>query len=152
MMGYSLATERETLMREIQAKYDQEVFSLFPGRSAPRYLEGENPDLYRKRLASMALAYAPGLQNIKMDDARGTAFDLIEKQVLNAVASEARHPTQIPEGELREVTRYDAAGRPFIEFYGNPSAWLSQFTSGTKRRLAGIRTQTETGYRPGNLG
>ena len=151
-MGYTLSTKREALMREIQAKYDQEVFSLFPGRSAPRYLEGENPDIYRKRLATMALAYAPGLQNIKMDDARGTAFDLIEKEVLNAVASEARHPTMIPEGELREVTRYDAAGRPFIEFFGKPSAWLKQFTTGTRRRLIGIRTETEHGFRPGNLG
>jgi hypothetical protein len=151
-MGYTLSTEREALMREIQAKYDAEVFSLFPGRSAPRYLEGENPDIYRKRLATMALAYAPGLQNIKMDDARGTAFDLIEKEVLNAVASEARHPTLIPEGELREVTRLDQAGRPFTEFFGRPSAWLRQFTSGPRKRLVGIRTETETGYRPFNLG
>ena len=85
-MGYSLATEREALMREIQAKYDQEVFSLFPGRSAPRYLEGENPELYRKRLASMALAYAPGLkdQNIKMDDARGAG--LRARQAVGAVS------------------------------------------------------------------
>jgi|SRR5271166_6537524 len=150
-MGYSLATERETLNREIQAKYDESAFSLFPGRSAPRALEGESPEQYRKRLASMALAYAPGLQNIKMDDARGTAFDLVEKQVLDAVASEARHPTLIPDGELREVTRYDQAGRPFTEFYGRPSAWLSQFT-GRKRRLAGIKTETDHGFKPSNVG
>jgi hypothetical protein len=57
----------------------------------------------------------------------------------------------IPEGELREVKRYDQSGRVSLEFYGKPSVWLNQFSQG-KKRLVGIRTETQRGYFPSNLG
>jgi hypothetical protein len=40
-------------------------------------------------------AHAPGFESMKVDDARGTAFDLIEKQIYDAAAAEAKRPTQI---------------------------------------------------------
>ena len=63
---------------------------------------------------------------------------------------EAFHPTDVPDGELREAKGFDQAGRPFFEFFGKPSSWMSQF-AGDRRRLAGIRTATATGFNPTNL-
>jgi hypothetical protein len=57
----------------------------------------------------------------------------------------------IPEGELREVKRVDPSGRVSSEWYGKASVWLNDFHPGRKR-LAGIKTQTERGYFPSNLG
>jgi hypothetical protein len=77
-------------------------------------------------------------RGIKIDDARGTAFDLLEKQIFEDARQEAIRPTNIPDGELREVRRYDETGRPFYEFHGKPSSWMSQFMNGTRKRLVGI--------------
>ena len=90
------------------------------------------------------------MQDVKVHDARGTAFDMIEKQTLEAAAREAQRPTMIPEGELKEIKRYDQAGRPFYEFYGKPQVWMSMF-GGDRKRLAGIRTESERGYHPSNI-
>lgn len=115
---------------------------------APRYMEGETVDGYRKRLASRVQQHAPSMQNINLRESIGTAFNLIEKQIFDEARREAVRPTRIPDGEMRELTKYDATGRPFIEFHGSPKAWLGDFANGAKRRLVGIRTETQRGYIP----
>ena len=133
---YESPAQREKNLWDAKAKAD-EVLMPFHG-AAPRSFTDEGHDLYRRRVLPMVQQHAPGFENVKADDARGTAFDLIEKQIYDAARQEARRPTQIPDGELREVVRYDAAGRPSYEFFGRPSAWMSQF-SYPKKRLTGIR-------------
>jgi hypothetical protein len=105
----------------------------------------ETCDEYRRRALPILQNYAPGMQEVKVHDARGSAIDMIEKQTF-----EAARP-MIPEGELREVKRYDQSGRVSLEFYGKPSVWLNQFSQG-KKKLVGIRTETQRGYFPSNLG
>jgi hypothetical protein len=135
-MAWETYAEREKNVQEARAKLD-DVIQPF-NRSAPRPFTDENAELYRKRTLPMVQQYAPNYQNVKVDDARGSAFDLLEKQIYDDARQEARRPTQIPEGELRQVTRYDASGRPYYDFFGSPRAWLDNF-SAPKKRLVGIR-------------
>jgi hypothetical protein len=115
---------------------------------APRYMDGETADGYRKRLAGRVQQHAPSMQSINLRESVGTAFSLIEKQIYDEARREAVRPTTIPDGEMRELKKYDATGRPFIEFHGSPKAWLGDFANGAKRRLVGIRTETQRGYIP----
>ena len=82
--------------------------------------------------------FAPGYEDIKVDTLYGTNRELVVNQIYNAAAAEAHRPTKIPDGELRQVTRYDQAGRPSYEFFGSPSAWLKDFAM-PKKRLVGIK-------------
>jgi hypothetical protein len=134
-MPYETSSEREKNVQEARAKLDEALYSF--NRSAPRPFMDENAELYRKRTLPMVQEHAPNFRNIKVEDARGSAFDLLERQIYEDAHREARHPTQIPEGELREVRRKDASGREMKEFFGSPSAWLSDF-SYPKKRLVGI--------------
>jgi hypothetical protein len=127
------------------------VIRQFDPRGAPAPLNGENLILYRKRMADRLKQYSPQHQGVNVYEASNTAFDHIENEIYEGAAKEARFPTQIAEGELKQVTRHDASGRPFYEWYGSPMAWMPEFTR-PKKRLVGIRTQTETGFRPGNMG
>jgi hypothetical protein len=115
---------------------------------APRYMEGETVDGYRKRLAGRVQQHAPSLKDINLRESVGTAFNLIEKQIYDEARREAVRPTTIPDGEMREMRKFDDTGRPFIEFHGSPKAWLGDFSNGSKRKLVGIRTETQRGYIP----
>jgi hypothetical protein len=115
-------------------------------RSAPRYMENETPVSYRKRLATNLLEHAPSLKDIKVRDTRGSAFDLIEKQIYDEARREAERPSNIPDGELREMRKFDASGRPFYEFYGRASTWMDNFSHGTKKRVTGIKQDPNARY------
>jgi hypothetical protein len=115
---------------------------------APRYMEGETLTSYQKRLAGRVQQHAPSMKDINLRESVGTAFSLIEKQIYDEARREAVRPTTIPDGEMREMKKYDATGRPFIEWHGSPKAWLGDFANGAKRRLVGIKTETSRGYIP----
>jgi hypothetical protein len=117
---------------------------------APRYMEGETLTGYKKRLAGRVQQHAPSMKDINVRESIGTAFNLIEKQIYDEARREAIRPSNIPDGEMRELTKYDATGRPFLEFHGHPSNWMDQFSNGAKRKLVGIRTETQRGYIPSN--
>jgi hypothetical protein len=68
---------------------------------------------------------------------RAALPDLLEKQIYDDARQEARRPTTVPDGELRQVTRYDASGRPYYDFFGSPRAWRDNFAA-PKKRLIGI--------------
>ena len=148
-MAFQFA-EKEAQIQETRANY-QEALQPF-NRPVPQPFPEERNDEYRRRVLPILQNYAPGMQDVKVHDARGSAFDMIERQTFEAARREAQHPTQVPEGELREIKRLDQAGRVSYEFYGKPSVWMGAFSEGTRRRLVGIRTETERGYRPSNVG
>jgi len=132
-------------------QWDQAVFRPH-NMPTPRYLDGENMDQYRKRLMNKARhIVSADLQNVKTDDIFGSALDHYEKRFLESAAAETVRPTNVPEGQLKQVTRHDASGRPSYEFFGSPRVWMDAFAA-PKRRLIGIRTETQRGYNPGNLG
>jgi hypothetical protein len=114
-------------------------------QSAPRYMEGETTDSYRKRLATRLQQHAPSLKDINVRDTRGSAFDLIEKQIYDEARREAERPSNIRDGELREMRKFDATGRPFYEFHDRPSTWMDDFSNGTKKRVV-IKKDTTARY------
>jgi hypothetical protein len=125
----------ERLYVEEQAAAHETLRSF--NRQAPPPLQGEQLDQYERRLTYEVQKCAPNFKVLNLHEAKGDAFKLLKKQVYADAQQEARRPTQIPEGTLREVTRYDAAGRPSYTYYGSPSAWLSDFAT-PRKRLAGI--------------
>jgi hypothetical protein len=141
-MSYPDATE----LARIQETAD-DVFKPF-NKSAPRSVDGETVESYRKRLATRLQQHAPSLKDINVRDTRGTAFDLVEKQIYDEARREAVRPSNIPAGEMREITKYDGTGRPFYEWQGHASAWMGEFSNGAKRRLVGIKTESPRGYIP----
>jgi hypothetical protein len=141
--------DKEMQIQETRANYHEHLRPF--NRSAPQPFPEETHDEYRRRALPILQNYAPGMEDVKVDDARGTAFDMLEKQTFEAAKREAQDPTNIPEGELREVKRLDQSGRPFSTFYGKPSVWMDTF-SATKKRLVGIRVANERGYHPSNVG
>jgi len=143
-MAYETASEREKNVQEARARLD-EVIQPF-NRAAPRPFTDENAELYRKRTLPIVQQYAPNFQNVKVDDARGSAFDLLERQIYEDAKREVQRPTTVPDGELRELTRRDASGRPYYEYYGSPSAWMRDFT-GERKQCVGIK-DTRTWVRP----
>lgn len=120
-------------------------------QSAPRWLEGETHMGYRRRLAEKIQPHAPNCQDFKLAEAQGSAFEALERQIYDDARREADRPTKVPEGELKQVTRYDQSGRPYYEWYGKPSVWLNDFHPGRKK-VAGIRQETQRGFFPSNLG
>ena len=141
--------EKETELQNTRAKFDDALQPF--NRSAPRPFPEETNDQYRRRVLPILQSDAPDMKAVKVHNAHGTAFDMIERQTFEAAAREAKNPTLIPDGELREVHRVDQVGRKSIEFFGRPSTWMNDFSVGTKKRVVGIRTETERGYRPGNM-
>jgi hypothetical protein len=132
-------------------QWTQNVFGPL-GVPGPAYIEGERLDQQRKRIIEKARPFvSEELQQIKNDDVSGTGLNHLEKQFMQSAAQEAVRPTKVPDGELREVKKYDQSGRPFYEFYGKASAWLKDFAP-DRKRVIGIRQTTERGYRPSNIG
>jgi hypothetical protein len=133
------SSDKEAGVQQARAEYT-ELLRPF-NRPAPTPSPEEHPDQYRRRVLPIVQSVAPGFGDLKVDDyLRGPNLNYIEKQIQDAARKKALHPTQIPDGELREVTRYDKSGRPFYEFCGRPSSWMNQFTLEAKRRLVGIKT------------
>jgi hypothetical protein len=138
-MAWHSQAEREALNDETRRKWDEDVFSP-SGRPTPRYLDTDNNDHFRKRLMDAARPLvSEELQKVRTQDLYGSALDHYESEYLKSAKSEAQRPTNIPEGELRQVTKRDAGGRPYYEFYGSAGAWMRDFGQ-DKKRLAGIRT------------
>ena len=135
----------------LQAQAEADELLRLRNRSAPRILEGEPLKQYEKRLTDLVKEGAPNYKDVNIYESSGSAYELIKKQIFDDARKEAKHPTMIPEGQLREVRKLDQSGRPFYEFHGKAGAWMQDFTTGTKKRLVGIRTQTEKGYNPGNM-
>jgi hypothetical protein len=115
-------------------------------QSAPRYMESETSSGYQKRLAARVQQHAPSMKDINLRESVGTAFSLIEKQIYAEARREAERPTNIPDGELRQVTKYDATGRPFYEFHGRCGTWMNDFSNGCKKRVVGIKQDPNVKY------
>jgi hypothetical protein len=126
----------EDALNATQADYDP-LFRMHRSTGAPPPMERENETAYRRRLAEALQQHAPNCKDFNIRHSTGSAFDVLERQIKSDAQREARHPTQIPEGELRQVTRYDQAGRPFYEFLGSPRAWMDNFAP-PKRYITSI--------------
>jgi hypothetical protein len=114
-------------------------------RPIPTPSQGEQLDQYSRRVDYEVQKCSPKFKDINMYDAKGDAYNVIKDQVYADAAKEARQPTQIEPGTLKEVMRYDKTGRPYSEFYGSPSAWMSMF-EGEKKRLTSVKDNRKWNY------
>ena len=116
----------EDALNTTQANYDP-YFRMFRPTGAPPPMERESDTAYRRRLAEALQQHAPNCKDFNIRHSTGSAFDVLEKQIKADAQREASHPTQIPDGELRERVSYDQAGRPSYSYFGSPRAWMDQF-------------------------
>jgi hypothetical protein len=138
-MAWHSQTERQTLNDAERREWKENVFDP-SGRPTPTYLDTDNPDHYTKMLMDAARSLVPkDMQEVEVKDLYGSALKHYRQRFFDSARDEAQRPTNIPEGELRQVTKHDAGGRPFYEFYGSAGAWMKDFGQ-DKKRLAGIRT------------
>jgi hypothetical protein len=126
----------EDAINATQADYDP-YFRMHRPTGAPPPLERESETAYRRRLAETLQQHAPNCKDFNIRHSTGSAFDVLEKQIKADAQREAVRPTNVPEGTLKQVTRYDQAGRPFYEFFGSPSTWMSNFAH-PRKKLVGI--------------
>jgi hypothetical protein len=91
-MGYESYAEREKNVQEARAKLDEAIQPF--NRAAPRPFTDENSDLYRRRTLPLVQQHAPKFQNVKVDDARGSAFDLLEKQIYDDARQRGLSPNE----------------------------------------------------------
>jgi hypothetical protein len=140
-MAYQSYAEKEADVQERRAKLQAhlEPFSI----PTPKPFPEENGDQYEERVLPLLQKQTPGFKDLKVSDSFGSARKLIVNQIYEAAEREARAPTNIPEGELRQVIRYDATGRPFYEFYGKCNSWMRQFMPDRIARVAKIRNVDE---------
>jgi hypothetical protein len=123
-------------MADAQAGADKVYHAL--GDAAPRPLRGENLLAYRRRLATGLKAHSDNWKDVDLSALPKAALDIAERQIRADAMNAAMNPRAVAEGQLRELVNVDSTGRRITSFVGQPSAWMSQFTS-TRRRVAGIR-------------
>jgi hypothetical protein len=146
-----MAWDTESEKYQIHDKWNEKVFRP-RGTRAPEFLDKEPIDHYRKRLMTRAAPFvAADLQEVKTDHLYGSALDHYEQRYLESAAAEAVRPTNFPDGTLKQVTKYDATGRPFYEFYGSPRSWMDNFAPPKKKLVSIIDNrhfQKSLGLRP----
>lgn len=128
-------------MLDMQARAD-EVYSAFGGgKRAPIPLAGEQPTGYRRRLLEGLRQHSKRWKDIDLGAVADSALAVPEADIYADAMHVARHPPDLPEGEMREHTSTTAGGHRVTEFYGPPSAWMRQF-AGNRRMVGGIRTKS----------
>jgi hypothetical protein len=124
-------------MADAQARADK-VYAAFSD-SAPRPLQGENLDAYRRRLAGGLKKHSSSLSSVDLNAIKDpAAFDFMEKQIFSDAMAAAMNPSDLGEGVLREINERDITGRVITRFVGEAKSWMSGF-SGQRQRLTGIR-------------
>jgi hypothetical protein len=100
MAAYSGFVDEEAV-NATQAEYDPR-YRMHRPTGAPPPMERESETAYRRRLAEGLQQHAPNCKDFNIRHSTGSAFDVLEKQIKADAEREAQHPTQIPEGTLKE--------------------------------------------------
>jgi hypothetical protein len=120
------------LFTTFQARADR-AYAFF-GQQAERPLHGEKLINYRRRLLEPLKKHS---RLFKLADLRVVAVDpasfkAAEDDIYSCAESEAKNPTSVPVGFLREV-KEERGGHVYTKFYGKPIAWMSHFMVPGKR-------------------
>ena len=139
MLPKQLSDADYAAMADAQAKADR-VFQAF-GDSAPRPLQGEDLNGYRRRLANRLREHSPALKDVNLhaiNDA--AAFEFMEKQVYADAMAAALSPVDLPEGVLREMRSPDLTGRQITTFAGTAGTWMRPM-GGQRSRVTSINRE-----------
>jgi 8-oxo-dGTP pyrophosphatase MutT (NUDIX family) len=114
-----------------QARFDS-VYQAF-GRHAPRAMQSETLQEYRLRLCNELKEHSPTwkLSNLAVVAVDSASFDVVETSLLAEARRAAMEPTDLTNGEIREVVRIDSTThRPVHEFYAAPGrSFVHDFSS-----------------------
>ena len=100
------------------------------GEHAPRAMQGETLDSYRRRLADKLKGHSKTWGKVDVGAvADSAAFDVIEEAVYADAMAAAHSPEGLSLGQLRAITKEDRTGRKITEFAGQPLSWMREFGS-----------------------
>jgi hypothetical protein len=104
-------------------------------RTAPAPRTGESRGDYRRRLCALAAGFLPvdhRLKNVGIERCDDDVVDIFFPEILAETKAAVRCIDTVPLGQLREVTRYDSAGRKFTDFVG-PESFVRTMGSENRR-------------------
>jgi hypothetical protein len=122
----------EKAMIEMQARADAVYEEL--GRRAPPPLPGEQPIEFRRRLLEPLKKYSEW-SNTPLDSLSPDVLDRVEPDIFAAARADAASPTDMADGEIREIVKKDdRTGHVVTTFRGPPSShFVRQFTRPVRR-------------------
>jgi hypothetical protein len=89
---------------------------------APPPLNGETLPEYRRRLLRPYKQHSKDWKDVDLTTINDAALAVAETKIYADAQQAAEHPTDLPEGVLRKVTRVDQAGRTIHSFVGSDEA------------------------------
>ena len=140
-MPKALADADREAFADAQARADTVYHAL--GSVAPRPMDGEDLLAYRRRLAKGVQMHSSTWKDISIGTLGAEAFGVAEGQVYADAVVAANNPTDLPEDELREITKTDTTGRRITSFVGRPGAWMNNFSAG-RRLVAGFSNRSNS--------
>lgn len=126
----------------VQSRAERVAQAFGDSAGAPRWLQGETLDQYRRRLLGGYVKHSAAWKDIDLTPFADKALDTVETQVYADAYREATHPTSITSGELRMSIRSDETGRQIREFHGDPEACWAPFKQ-TPRLLVGLNKNAD---------
>ena len=103
------------------------------GDSAPRPVDGESAESYRRRVLKRLQPKSRAWSEIDLSTLNGKALSIAESQIFADAEMAAREPGSVPEGVLIPTVTMDDTGRKITTFNGSPKAWMSSFTMPSRR-------------------
>ncbi len=117
-----------------QSKADS-VFTRF-GDRAPRYMQGETPSRYRRRIAGSLQKHSDKWRSIDINGLDDSTFAIAEGDIYaDSAKASAITDAVARDGELRQVTRRSASGHTITEFYGDQHKASGGFMARPQRAI-----------------
>jgi 8-oxo-dGTP pyrophosphatase MutT (NUDIX family) len=117
----------ETRQAYVAAQAKAERIAQAFGDSAPRWVQGETLDQYRRRLLGAFKQHSASWKDIDVTPFAGKALDKVESDVYADAWNAAIRPASIAGGGLRMVEEADDTGRKIRKFYGDAEACWAPF-------------------------
>jgi hypothetical protein len=123
-----------------QARADSVHIQL--GSRAGRPLVAESPAAYRVRMAESLQATSKRWEGVKLGLLQDQAFAMAEEQIYADAIEQARRPSHIPGGGIREIRRQTPAGHMVSEFVGDAHFVEAFSPRSALRKIKSIRIES----------
>jgi hypothetical protein len=133
----NMPEEQRSQFVAAQSKAER-VFQAFgDSAGAPRWMQGETLDQYRRRLIAEFKKHSKGWADVDLSVFSGKALDTVESQVYADAVTASRTTADLAPGTLRMTINEDETGRRIRRFFGDPEACWAPFKQ-PLRRLTGF--------------
>ena len=117
MLPKALSDAELNQLSDTQAKADA-VYNHF-GDSAPRYMQGESPLQYRRRLVAKLQSNSTKWKDIDLGGVDEALLGIAEAEIYADSVTAASRPTETVKGSLRPIVRKSASGHTITEWVGD---------------------------------